>query len=391
MATRLLTTFQTRVKQANQLLFCDRTAKQLNSPMAYLQPQPIAGYIGFLGHQNLGDEILFDAFKKLFPALQLLAYDGAVDRVHNPPFSYYPAELALYRRVVKPGPFYDLVFLGGGTLINRRHYLSRLGHAVQQYRCAVFGTGVADPMFWHEQDRSEDFLQQIKQWIPVLKDVAVVKVRGPHSAQILASYGLPRPEFIGDPALSMCRPRITPHRRTGTIGLNVGSHGTLWGDQERVYQIVTALVQQLIDRGWRVELLPFDPGDLKISRFIAQQFKPTLVSLWPHFYQAKLTLERIQSYDLVIGQRLHSIVLACGCGVPFVALKYAPKCDDFLSSVDCLEFAAKTDALDLDHLLSLVSQIDRNYDARCQHLTAVGNRYRTLQQQTAQALMEGSL
>jgi hypothetical protein len=392
LSARFLATFQTRAKQARQLLFCDRTAKHLSSPIAYFQPQPIAGYIGFLGHHNLGDEILFEAFRVLFPDLQLLAYDGAVDPVHNPPFSYYPAELAFYRRVIKPESFYDLVFLGGGTLINRRQYLSRLSHALQQrHRCVVFGTGVADPTFWHEQDCSEDFLQQIKQWIPVLKEAAVVKVRGPHSAQILASYGLPRPEFIGDPALAMCRPRALPHRRTGTIGLNVGSHGTLWGDQAQVFQIAIDLVQQLTDRGWRVELLPFDLGDLKVSQAIAQRFKPTQVSLWPHFYQTHQTLKRIQSYDLVIGQRLHSVVLACGCGVPFVALKYAPKCDDFLASVDCQEFAVKTDALDLDQLLALVGQIDRNYDVRCQHLTAVGNRYRTLQRQTAKAIVEGNL
>ena len=32
----------------------------------------VAGYIGWLGHQNLGDEALYESFRRLFPDLELV-------------------------------------------------------------------------------------------------------------------------------------------------------------------------------------------------------------------------------------------------------------------------------------------------------------------------------
>lgn len=377
---------KTRLKQARQLLFCDRAAKRLYPLTAYLRPQTIAGYIGFLGHQNLGDEILFEAFQKLFEDWQLLTYDGAIESVHNPPFCYYPLELRLYQQWVQPSPFYQLVFLGGGTLINRRQYLSRFQHVLQQQiPGVVFGTGVADPAFLQSKGDTEQFQQQIRQWVPLLKDAAMVTVRGPRSAQILADHGLSAPEVVGDPALAVCAQRPVPHSRTGVIGINVGSHGTLWGDQAQVEAAAAELIGQLIAMGRQVELLPFDPGDLKLSQRLLQQFEaaPDQVSIWPHFTRPKATLKRIHHYDLVIGQRLHACVLACGCGVPFIALKYEPKCDDFLDSVGMQAYSLPTDALQVEMLLSLVRQIEQDYDAHCQRLIAVSQHYQARLQQAA--------
>ncbi|HEY9878185.1 MAG TPA: polysaccharide pyruvyl transferase family protein [Leptolyngbyaceae cyanobacterium] len=389
MSPNPLATVNTKAKQARQLLFCDRTAKHFKHPTDYLKSQSIAGYIGFLGHQNLGDDILFAAFQSLFPTLQFLTYDGAVDSVHNPPFSYYPVELALYKKFVKPSPFYNVVFLGGGTLINRKQYLSRLDHALQQgNRCVVFGTGVADPVFWHSHDGGEDYLNQIKAWIPLLKESLSVQVRGPRSARILAEYGLYDTEVIGDPALAMCRPRALPHTITGTIGLNVGSHGVLWGEETQIYKTVIELIRKLIAIDWRVELLPFHQGDLALSQQIAQEIGSPQVSIWTQFTEIEKTLQRIKTYDLVIGQRLHSIVLSCGCAVPFIALKYTPKCEDFLESIGLQSFALRTDELELDALLALVAQVEKTYTAYCQQLVEIGNHYRRLQQQAAQKILE---
>lgn len=380
-------TLKTKVEQARQLLLCDRTAKRFTHLNHYLSPQTIGGYIGFLGHQNLGDDILFESFKTLFPKLQLLAYDGATDPVHNPPFSYYPLELALYQQWIKPERFYDLVFLGGGTLINRRQYLYRLRHALKNGdRCVVFGTGVAEPRFWQEQDGSEDFLHQIQEWVTVLKEVDKVYVRGPHSAQTLANYSLNDPKVIGDPALSICQSRPLNYSQTGTIGINIGSHGVLWGEASQVHNTIVELIHQLLASGRRVELLPFHQQDLDLSNHIAQHIDSLQLSIWPHYRQIERTLQRIQTYDVLIGQRLHSVILACGCGVPFIALKYAPKCEDFLDSVGLHAFSLRTNELEVAILLSLVQQIEQTYDRHCQQLVDISNDYRQRQHQAAQSI-----
>lgn len=390
MSDNLSKAIQTKTTQLQQLLFASRSAKRFNHLKQYFSPQLIAGYIGFLGYQNLGDEILYQSFQRLFPAFQLLAYDGAMNSIHNPPFSYYPIELALYRSWIKSRNFYNLVFLGGGTLINRQQYLSRFQHALQSTdRCVVFGTGVCNPQFWHERDSHEDYLNLIREWLPTLEQATSVQVRGPLSAKILEAYGLQKPDFISDPALSLCQPRSISFDRKGTIGVNVGSHGVLWGNQQQVEQTMQTVLTHLIDLGWRIELMPFHQSDLKLSRRLAQGFSSPHVSIWQdaiQIDQIAQTLERIQSYDLLIGQRLHSIVLAAGCAVPFIALSYAPKCDDFLASIGFQDFSIPTDQINLDVILELITRIEQNYDRHCQRLVEVGNYYRNVQYQAAQAI-----
>lgn len=381
-------TIRTKAKQSRQLLFGDRTFKQFNHPRQYFSPQSIAGYIGYLGHQNFGDDILFEAFKRLFPAWQFFPYDGAVDPVHNPPFNYYPLELTLYRRWIKP-EFYNIVFLGGGTLINRRQYLLRLQHALKTgNECVVFGTGVADPVFWHEHDRSENFLSQIREWTAVLKDCASVYVRGARSAQILENHGLAQPVVISDPALSVCQPRSTNYIRNGMIGINIGSHGVLWGEERQVYETIVDLIHQLIASGWQVELLPLHRRDLNLSQQILQQINLPQLTLWSDYPDLERTIQRLKSYDMLIGQRLHAIVIACGCAVPFISLKYTPKCEDFLDSVGLQSFALRTDRLEVDGLLSLIQQIEQTYDDYCRQLIHVGSYYRNVQHQAAQSIVD---
>ncbi|GAB4372174.1 MAG: polysaccharide pyruvyl transferase family protein [Elainellaceae cyanobacterium] len=385
----LFTQIQTKLRRAHQLLFSDRQAKRFYHWKDYFVQKPIAGYIGFLGHHNLGDDVLYQAYKLLFNEYQLLTYDGAIDPVYNSPFNRHPLELMLYRSLIKTNPFYDLIFLGGGTLINRRSYLSQFQHALQSKQpCVVFGTGVCDPEFWQMHGPKENYVDLIKEWVQALQKAKIVKVRGPRSAQILEEYGLPQPEFVSDPALAFCSPRPMPFQRTGTIGINIGSHGVLWGNQQDVYQTILQLIPQLIQSGWKIDLLPFHSSDLNWCLKLAQQFCPDHVAIKALFTQVDQAVQQIQNYDLIIGQRLHSVVLACGYGVPFISLNYAPKCDDFIDSIHCQDFSVRTNELDIEELLFLIAKIDQYYDAHCQRLVEVGNYYRRVQYRAVEKIKE---
>lgn len=356
-----------------RMVFGTRNARAFRYWQDYLAVQPVAGYIGWLGHANLGDEALYSSFEKLFSQFRIISYNDS-----------HTIELFVYKHLIKRQEFYDFVFLGGGTLINLRNYFYHFQNVVRSGNCGVvFGTGVLDPDFWQEHYPDIDWSQEMVEWVAVLKEAAYVGVRGPRSARLLESYGLPKPLVIGDPALSLCTPKPPRYLTKRKVAINVGHSSRMWGHQEHVNEIVGMLARHLLETGWQVEFLPVHPIDLRIIRNLVRSFNLQEVSIWQEFGDVQKTVNRIQSYDLVIGQRLHSIVLAHGCGVPAIALEYQPKCADFMESMGTQHFSVRTNALELDRLVTLIQEIEADYIGHCKYLVSKGNSYRRLQRQAA--------
>jgi polysaccharide pyruvyl transferase WcaK-like protein len=362
-----------------EIYFGNRNAKAFEHLLDYFRIQPIAGYIGWLGYKNFGDEVIYEAFNKLFPQLKILLYTDykRVDSI----------ELILYRKFIKRQNFYNFVFLGGGTLINRQLYLDWFQHALERgHQGIVFGTGVCDPSFWSEQRPDINYTQMMADWVAVLQKVTYVSVRGPKSARILESHGISQPKVIGDPALSACTPRSPNSPKNRRLAINLGSHGFIWGSQEKINEVIAKLAKYFLRNGWQVEFIPMHPIDFQIGLDMIQRFDLHEVSIWKDFQNIDETINRIKTYDILVGQRLHSVVIACGCGVPAIALEYQPKCSDFMESIEMQKFSVKTDDLELDKLLSLMNDIDKNYTEHCEQLISKCKYYQVLQREAAQEI-----
>ena len=356
--------------RAGRVFFGSRHARAFRSWQDYLKPQPVIGYVGWLGYANLGDEAMYVGFQRMFPQFQFITTNDAL-----------PLELMLHRHLIKRRRLYDVVFLGGGTLINGRRYLEALKREqVRHNDLIVFGTGVRDPAFW-QQYYPQEYAGDMAKWVAVLERAAFVGVRGPQSANILAAHGLTQVQVIGDPALSLCRPWPADAPRNKTVAINLGCSGPMWGRQETLIEVVGRLSRQLIESGWQVEFLPMHGSDLQLGRELIRTFNLPQLSLWSEFQNIDKTLDRIGSYDLVIGQRLHAAVLACGLGVPAISLAYRPKCDDFMESIGRQNFALRTDQAQVDPILALIDDITANYAEHCQQTTAACDRLRQLQRQ----------
>lgn len=356
--------------RAGRVLFGSRHARAFRNWQDYLKPQPVIGYIGWLGYANLGDEAMYVGFQRMFPQFQFITTNDAL-----------PLELILHRHLIKRRPLYDVVFLGGGTLINGRRYLETLKREqVRHSELIVFGTGVRDPSFW-QQHYPPEYAGDLAEWVSVLEQAAFVSVRGPQSANILAAHGLAQVQVIGDPALSLCTPRPADAPRGQTVAINLGCSGPMRGRQETLIEVMGRLSRHLIESGWQVEFLPMHGSDLQLGRELMRTFDLPQISLWSEFQNIDKTLDRIASYDLVIGQRLHAAVLACGLGVPAISLAYRPKCDDFMESIGQQNFALRTDQAGVDPILALMDDIMANYTEHCQQTTAACDRLRQLQRQ----------
>jgi polysaccharide pyruvyl transferase WcaK-like protein len=160
------------------------------------------------------------------------------------------------------------------------------------------------------------------------------------------------------------------------------------GPPQILNEVVGRLAQHLLDEGWQVEFWPMHPSDLRLGQQLIQDYHLKDVSLWTEFRNIGRTMERIHAYDLVIGQRLHAVVLACGSGVPAISLAYRPKCYDFMESIDMEPFAIRTDVVDLDKIIALIEQINTHYVDHCRRLNAACDRFRLQQRQAAADVLD---
>lgn len=284
---------------------------------AALDPsKPLLRYIGWLGHNNVGDEALYAAFKSPLFGNCLLTpfYD----------FSALSAIASLKSR--------KLVVLGGGTLINDDNYLEPLERCQRAgMPTFVFGTGVGDLSYWAQFPEAQR--GNSERWLKVLGDADYVGVRGPRSLKWLHDNGIAKAEIIGDPALCLTRPRLV-ERGQPTLGVNLGSHDPTTGGDDGPYQSMASLVRLAIAQGYRVRFISLHDIDLEIGQKLAAEIAHPQFDCAPFSGHYEATLQQLGACDLAVGQRLHFTVLACALGVPNLSLSYQPKCLDFLESID---------------------------------------------------------
>lgn len=300
------------------------------APAARREPtrdRPRIRYVGWTGHDNLGDEAMLLAAAELFEW-------GDVETSHRG----------------------DLLLLGGGTLINRANYLEWLiRHDSPRIERAVFGTGVAHPDFWGQREPAEG-------WARFLESCAFVGVRGPESLRILRSWGFTgSARVVGDPALALSvsdAPARVPGR---AVVSPAWTGGELWGGSDQVVLAAMAdLVKRLAAEGRDVVMLSCFPGD---DRHIFEMMRAAGVPELPYvagYDNVRGALRLLASAEVVVAERLHAAVLAAAAGSPFVAVEYRPKVADFAASVDMQDFVVRSDAITTDGLAELVAAATRD-------------------------------
>lgn len=199
-----------------------------------------------------------------------------------------------------------------------------------------------------------------------------ITVRDPASAALLRQIGVSRPpiEVTADPALLLTPD--TGERKPNTFGVAL----RLWNGQDTVAaHLADACAAPLAGR--RAVVFPMQPEN---DRPVAEQF----VRNW---HQEKKTpenratlcqtekglpslLSNIASCEIMIGMRLHALILAAGAGVPSVALAYDPKVTAFMESSGQGDAVYDLSQSDPDRLSALLSQVWAERKDRAEALQA---------------------
>ena len=100
----------------------------------------------------------------------------------------------------------------------------------------------------------------------------------------------------------------------------------------------------------------FDRRDMPITQTMSTRIGGD-VRIIPTSANVTKLLPRIESCEVFIGQRLHSVVMASACGVPSIALEYQPKARDFQTSIGREDWVLSTSEISASRLYSLVQEL----------------------------------
>ena len=292
---------------------------------------------GYYGYGNAGDEAVLAGLVRGFQqspggdALELTALSGnpakteaehgirATDRYHPP---------TLLREIRHT----DLFLSGGGSLLQDVtsahgifYYLGVVRLAQMLGKKTMFAAQGIGPL---KLARSRRLVRS------VANRLNAITVRDPDSAQLLTEIGVTRPpiEVTGDPALLLEAPAPTA-ASTGAFGVALRP----WPGQDSLPDLVADACRTVLG-GHRALLLPMQPGP---DRPVAEQFiRSWRQGLGGQNRDTLCTPERgldpllanIAGCELIVGMRLHALILAAAAGVPSVALSYDPKVAAFMRS-----------------------------------------------------------
>lgn len=304
--------------------------------------RPLASYIGWTGQGNLGDEVLYDAHVAMFPAMSIV------------PFR--PDVTVRIARAVRPRlPGFVAGFLGGGTLINQSEVWLRRIRALQSrgLHVACMGGGVTPPEFQHSFERTS-----LREWVPVLRSLTFLGVRGPLSQRLLSEAGLDAP-ITGDPALALTPAVAPPYQETGVVGINIGvsSKTLMYGDPAAYLTAMSATVRELVAMGLTVRLLPVCAADMPSNEHVLAEVSSPACSLVSAYDDLSAYNAELQQCSAFVGEKLHATILATMQRVPSLMLAYQPKCEDYMASIGQERNCVRTDAIHATDIARRISAL----------------------------------
>lgn len=168
----------------------------------------------------------------------------------------------------------------------------------------------------------------------VLKKVDFITVRDKESKYLLNSFGIDNVVVKSDPVLNLDLSEFKKtqyeERKVGIVVRNIKNN--------RYKEIIANVADRIIrEKKLKVIFIPFQvESDLKIAEEIRNMMKEdsTILNINKDKYWLKEIVSQISSLRLLIGMRLHSIILANKFDIPYVAISYDPKIANFLKSIN---------------------------------------------------------
>ncbi|MGE5507262.1 MAG: polysaccharide pyruvyl transferase CsaB [Chitinophagales bacterium] len=310
---------------------------------------------GYYGLGNAGDEAVLAAIVEGLRArdpggaITVLSADPALtQRVHG----VRAVPRMSVRALLDELSHADLLISGGGSLLqdvtSLRSLLYYLGVIVLARLKRV-------PVFFYAQGIGP-LRRPLARWLTarVADRAAAITVRDAASAQLLRQLGVARPAVTvtADPVFTLVHP---VNEAEGEPGVACDAHRRPafgfafrpWPGADRWLPAVAAAAGEAARRcGAEVVWLPFQaPGDVEVAERL-QAACPEPSRLGTAAPDPREVARQVAACDLVVGARLHALIMGAAAGRPVVGVSYDPKVEALLGELG-LSPAARLPGVDM--------------------------------------------
>lgn len=341
---------------------------------------------GFYGCGNLGDESILKALLQEFcriSKIKVVVFSRDPQQIyvtHGVRSIHSQRRWSFLRRIweIKTS---DLFVLGGGGLLkdygNDSSSLKRWLRLLQlaqrlNVKTALCAVGV-------ENIRYDDSRRLLKN---VLDKVDLITVRDNQSKDILKSIGVKgEVKVVADPSVLLADTNVREAK-----GLLMPPRVIIcirhWFDKgfyikkpevnENFIKSLSITADFLIEKyGATIEFIPMRAVSYDDDRIVAKE----AASYMKYKDKTKIHscvpdvdgfIEIARQSSLVIGMRLHSLILATAVGVPVIGLEYMPKVRAFMNSIDQSGYSLDLETITSDKLIRLIEKTFDKYDNRTQ-------------------------
>ncbi|MEG0259959.1 MAG: polysaccharide pyruvyl transferase family protein [Lysinibacillus sp.] len=346
------------------------------------------GIVGNYGNDNNGDEsILFGILQQVKQTFSVTSDDITVfsnntqqtsERygVHSYPLYYkkgnlYKTFIHTYKNNKQFVSTFDLLIIGGGGIL--MDFYRREAHLFGTYAMMakqsntpyiVYGCG-AGPL---------DTITGRLMIRLMCKYADSVSVRDPQSKQLLENIGVKKEvDIIGDPAFTLKIARDSYAEKPLDIGVSAVPYynANYWpeGDLVKYDAYIKSMARNLdnVISQQNVNITFFAtkyPQDVTVTKDIQKHMQHAIKT---KIIDENLTPERLLEVtgklDIIIGTRLHSLILATDAETPIIAISYHTKVKDFMSFIGAADRCIQMDDLKTDEygLSKAVSKMSNNW------------------------------
>jgi polysaccharide pyruvyl transferase CsaB len=337
---------------------------------------------GFYGQGNLGDEAILKAllqeFSK-FPNIKVVVFSRdpeKVSEIHGVRSLPERGRRSLLRIIweIKTN---DLFILGGGGLLkdygtdssSLERWLRLLQLAKRlNVKTALCAVGVENVRY----DESRKLIRD------VLNKVDLITVRDCNSKDFLIDIGVTNEvKVVTDPAVLLAN-NNTSKIKDISMPPRVIICVRHWFSKdeyieepevnEKFIRSLSVTADFLVEQyNAKIDFIPFRTTSYDDDRIVAKQ----VVSYMKYKDRTHIHsrapgvdeyIEIAKQSSLVIGMRLHSLILGTSVGVPVIGLEYMPKVKAYMDSIGQTEYSLNLETITSDKLISLIENIFNNYN-----------------------------
>jgi len=337
---------------------------------------------GFYGYGNLGDEAILRALLqeiyKNYNYVEVIVFSSnpkCVSKVHG--VKCYPERgmLSILRRLYEIGSS-KLFVLGGGGLLkdygedssNIKRWLSLLNLAQKLgTKTATYAIGVENIIY-------NDSIKMLRN---TLERVDLITVRDKLSENLIKKIGVENQVIVtSDPAVLLAGrntrrrnlkepPRIMVClRHWFSKGFYIENSNA----NENFMRILGKALDYIVDNyKGIIDFVPLRTISYDDDRIVAKQVISYMnnrdkCNIFNHAIDLDNFIKLLdQRYSIVIGMRLHSLILSTALGIPAIGLEYSPKVRAYMESINQDKYSLDLKNLNYDELIKIIDSVFLKY------------------------------